>query len=47
MTNSSTLGLKVSPGTLDGGLKKIQPMLQPLVGQFVLRARAGLPLAHG
>ena len=36
-----TLGLKVSPGTLDGGLQKIQPMLQPLVGQFVLRARQG------
>jgi transposase len=37
----STFGLKVSPGTLDGGLEKIQPMLQPLVGQFVLRAHAG------
>lgn len=37
----NTLGLKVSPGTLDGGLKKIQPMLQPLVGQFVLRAHEG------
>ena len=36
-----TLGLKVSPGTLDGGLQKIQPMLQPLVGQFVLRAHQG------
>ena len=36
-----TLGLKVSPGTLDGGLQKIQPMLQPLVGQFVLRAGQG------
>jgi transposase len=35
------LGLPVSPGTLDGGLQKIQPMLQPLVGQFVLRARVG------
>jgi transposase len=37
----NTLGLKVSPGTLDGGLQKIQPMLQPLVGQFVLRAGQG------
>jgi len=37
----NTLGLKVSPGTLDGGLQKIQPMLQPLVGQFVLRAHQG------
>jgi transposase len=36
-----TLDLEVSPGTLTGGLQKIQPMLQPLVGQFVLRARAG------
>ena len=36
-----TLELEVSPGTLTGGLKKIQPMLQPLVGQFVLRAREG------
>jgi transposase len=35
------LGLEVSPGTLDGGLQKIQPMLQPLVGQFVLQAREG------
>jgi len=36
-----TLDLEVSPGTLTGGLQKIQPMLQPLVGQFVLRAREG------
>jgi len=36
-----TLELKVSPGTLTGGLQKIEPMLQPLVGQFVLRAREG------
>lgn len=36
-----TLDLAVSPGTLDGGLQKIQPMLQPLVGQFVLRAGQG------
>lgn len=36
-----TLDLAVSPGTLDGGLKKIQPMIQPLVGQFVLRAGQG------
>jgi transposase len=36
-----TLELEVSPGTLTGGLQKIQPMLQPLVGQFVLRAREG------
>lgn len=35
------LGLEVSPGTLTGGLQKIQPMLQPLAGQFVLRAREG------
>jgi transposase len=36
-----TLELNVSPGTLSGGLQKIGPMLQPLVGQFVLRARQG------
>jgi transposase len=36
-----TLGLEVSPGTLTGGLEKIQPMLQPLAGEFVLRARGG------
>ena len=36
-----SLDLEVSRGTLTGGLKKIQPMLQPLVGQFVLRARKG------
>jgi transposase len=35
------LDLAVSPGTLDGGLQKIQPMIQPLAGQFVLQARAG------
>jgi len=33
--------LKVSPGTLTGGLQKIQPMLQALAGQLVLRARQG------
>jgi transposase len=33
--------LEVSPGTLTGGLKRIEPMIQPLVGQFVLRARQG------
>ena len=36
-----TLELNVSPGTLSGGLQKIGPMLHPLVGQFVLRARQG------
>jgi len=35
------LDLEVSPGTLTGGLKKIEPMLQPLAGQFVLQAREG------
>ena len=35
------LGLEVSPGTLDGGLQKIEPMIQTLAGQFVLQARAG------
>jgi transposase len=35
------LDLEVSPGTLDGGLQKIQPMLQPLAGQFVLHVREG------
>ena len=33
--------LEVSPGTLTGGLQKIQKMIQPLVGQFVLRSREG------
>jgi len=33
--------LEVSPGTLTGGLQKIAPMIQPLVGQFILRARQG------
>ena len=37
----ASLGLPVSPGTLTGGLQKIAPMLQPLAGQFVLRAREG------
>jgi transposase len=37
----ASLGLEVSPGTLTGGLQKIEPMLQPLAGQFVLRAREG------
>jgi len=36
-----THDLEVSPGTLTGGLQKIQPMLQPLVGQLVLHARQG------
>lgn len=36
-----TLDLAVSPGTLTGGLQKIEPLLQPLVGQFVLRVREG------
>jgi transposase len=36
-----TLELNVSPGTLSGGLQKIGSMLQPLAGQFVLRARQG------
>lgn len=36
-----SLELEVSPGTLTGGLKKIQPMLQPLAGQFVVRAGHG------
>jgi transposase len=36
-----SLDLEVSSGTLIGGLQKIQPMLQPLVGQIVLRAREG------
>ena len=35
------LDLEVSPGTLTGGLQKIQPLLQPLAGQFVWRAREG------
>jgi transposase len=33
--------LEVSPGTLTGGLKKIKDLVQPLAGQFVLRARQG------
>lgn len=33
--------LRVSPGTLTGGLHKIGPMIQPLAGQFVLQARQG------
>jgi len=33
--------LEVSPGTLTGGLKKIEPMIQPLAGQFVLHSREG------
>ena len=33
--------LEVSPGTLTGGLAKIQQMIQPLAGQFVLRSHAG------
>jgi transposase len=36
-----THDLEVSPGTLTGGLKKIHPMIQPLVGQLVLHAREG------
>ena len=34
-------GLQVSPGTIAGGLQKINAMLQPLYGQFVLHAREG------
>ena len=30
-----TLELDVSPGTLTGGLEKIEPMIKPLAGQFV------------
>jgi transposase len=33
--------LEVSPGTLTGGLKKIEKLIQPLAGQFVLHAREG------
>ena len=33
--------LEVSPGTLSGGLEKIQEMVQPLAGQFVLQSRQG------
>ena len=33
--------LHVSPGTLTGGLKKIEPMVQPLAGPFVLHSREG------
>jgi transposase len=33
--------LHVSPGTLTGGLKKIQALLQPLAAQFVLHSRQG------
>jgi transposase len=33
--------LEVSPGTLTGGLKKIEPMVQVLAGQFLLHSREG------
>ena len=36
-----THDLEVSPGTLTGGLQKIQKLIQPLAGQFVLRSREG------
>jgi transposase len=36
-----THDLEVSPGTLTGGLKKIEQMVQPLAGQFVLHSREG------
>lgn len=36
-----THNLQVSPGTLTGGLEKIKDLVQPLAGQFVLRAREG------
>jgi transposase len=34
-------GLKVSTGTLSGGLRKLKDLLMPLAGQFVLRSREG------
>jgi transposase len=34
-------GLKVSPGTLSGGLRQLKDLLVPLAGQFVLRSREG------
>ena len=34
-------GLKVSAGTLSGGLSKLKDLLVPLAGQFVLRSREG------
>ena len=34
-------GLKVSAGTLSGGLRKLRDLLVPLAGQFVLRSREG------
>jgi transposase len=34
-------GLKVSGGTLSGGLRKLTDLLVPLAGQFVLRSREG------
>jgi transposase len=34
-------GLKVSPGTLSGGLGKLKDLVVPLAGQFVLRSREG------
>lgn len=37
----ASLGLAVSPGTLCGGLQKIQTLLAPLAGRFVAQAREG------
>jgi len=34
-------GLKVSPGTLSGGLHRLKDLLVPLAGRFVLRSREG------
>lgn len=34
-------GLKVSPGTLSGGLRQLKDLLVPLAGQFVLHSREG------
>jgi transposase len=34
-------GLKVSAGTLSGGLRKLKDLLVPLAGRFVLRSREG------
>lgn len=34
-------GLKVSAGTLSGGLRKLKDLMVPLAGQFVLRSREG------
>ena len=34
-------GLKVSPGTLSGGLRRLKDLLVPFAGQFLLRSREG------